>query len=159
MKSFLRREKNTERAFSKSTLLNCAWKSDFEAYEAHQFDAVAFRNDPWMELEVEGHLAIRDGVLEVDVAKTIVLMLADVGEREVVGANEANCAACEESADDAFGPDEAVFGVGALEEFVKEKEDGRTTFGAIADLAEAGDFGIEAGATLLQGIIDEDACS
>jgi hypothetical protein len=134
-------------------------RSDFEADEAHQLDAIAFRNDTWLKFEVEAHFAISDGVLEVDVAEAIVLLLADVGEREVVSANEANGAACEESADDAFGSDEAVFGVGALEEFVEEKEDGRTTFCEVADLAEAGDFGIEAGAALVQGIIDEDACS
>ena len=74
-------------------------------------------------------------------------------------ADEANGADCEESADDAFGSDEAVFGVCALEEFVEEEEDRRVAFGEVADLAEARDLGIEAGTALLQGIVDQDACT
>ena len=74
-------------------------------------------------------------------------------------AYEANGAGCEQSADDAFSSDEAVFGVGALEEFVEEEEDRGVAFGEVADLAEARDLGVEAGTALLQGIVDEDACA
>ena len=45
-------------------------------------------------------------------------MLADVGQGEVVRADEADGAAVQQGADDAFGSDEAVFGVCALQEFV-----------------------------------------
>ena len=101
--------------------------------------------------------AVFDLVLEVDVVEAGVFLIADVGEGEIVGTDEANGAVCEQSADDTFGPDEAVFGVCALQELVEQEEDRRMVFGEVADVAEAGDLGVEAGAALLERVVDEDA--
>ena len=65
----------------------------------------------------------------------------------------------EESADDAFGSDEAVFRVGALEEFVEQKEDRWGPFREVADLAQASNLGVEAGVAFLKRVVDEDACA
>ena len=133
--------------------------SDFEADEAHEFDSVAVRDDAVAELVVELHFAVFDFVLEVDVVEGVGVDGGEVGEGEVVGADEADGSGFEEGADYAFGPDEAVFGVGALEEFVEEEEEWGLALGEVAEVAEAGDLGVEAGAALLQGVVDEDAGS
>ena len=86
-------------------------------------------------------------------------MSTDVGEREIVRADEADGAAGEQGPHDAFGTDEAVFGVCALQEFVQKEEDGRIFFGEVADLAETGDLGVEAGAAFLERVVDENACA
>ncbi len=51
------------------------------------------------------------------------------------------------------------FEVCALKKLVEEEEDGGMFFGEVADLAEARDLGIEAGAALLEGVVDENACT
>src|SRR5579859_2587349 len=97
---------------------------NLESDEPHELDPVAFRDDTIVKLEVECHSAILNLVLKMDVSETAVLFLADVGQGQVVGADEADGAACQESAYDPFGADEAVLRVCALEELVQEKEDG-----------------------------------
>ena len=86
-------------------------------------------------------------------------MRGEVGEGEVVGADEADGSGFEEGADYAFGADEAVFGVGALEEFVEQEEEWGLVLGEVAEVAETGDLGVETGAAFLQGVVDEDAGS
>ena len=95
----------------------------------------------------------------MDVVEAAVLLSADVGEGEIVRADEADGAACQQSADDAFGSDEAVFRVCALKEFVEQEEDRGMFFGEVADVAQAGDLGVEAGAAFLEGVVDENACA
>lgn len=61
----------------------CGWGKgfsllDFEADEAHEFDAVTFGDDAFLELVVELHFSIFYVVLEVGVAG--VALVADVGE-------------------------------------------------------------------------------
>jgi len=92
--------------------------SDFESYETHQLDSVALGDDAVLELEVELHFAVFDLVLEVHVMQAVVSLLADVGQGKVVSADEADGSAVQQGADDAFGTDETVLRVGALEEFV-----------------------------------------
>ncbi len=106
--------------------------SDFEAYEAHEFDSVAVGDYAVVEFVVEGHFAVCNFVLQVDVAEGVGGGAGQMGEGEVVGADEADGSGFEEGVDYAFGSDEAVFGVGALEEFVEEEEEWRLMLGEIA---------------------------
>ena len=76
-----------------------------------------------MQLEVELHFAVFDLVLEMDVMQAVILVFADVGEGQVVRADEAYGAAGEKGTYYAFGSNEAVFRVCALEEFVEQEEE------------------------------------
>jgi len=67
-----------------------------------------------VKLEIERHFAILNLILEMDVLEAVVLLCADVGEGKIVRADETDRTACQESAYDAFGSDEAVFRVCAL---------------------------------------------
>jgi len=127
--------------------------------EPHQFDAVAFGDNAIVQLEIEGHSAVPNVVLEMDVVEAVVLLSADVGEREVVRADEANCAAREQGTHDAFCTGEAVFRVCPLEELVEQEEDRGLLFGEVADVAQAGDLGVEAGVAFLERVVDENACA
>ena len=100
-----------------------------------------------------------DLVLKMDVVKARVALVADVGKGQIVGADEADGAAVEKGADYTFGSGEAVFGVGSLEKFIEKEEDRGIVFGEVADLAETRDLGVEAGASLLERVVDEDACA
>ena len=133
--------------------------SDFQADQAHEFDSVAVGDYAVAEFVVEGHLAVGDLVLQVDVVEGVGGGAGQVGEGEVVRADEADGSGFEEGADYAFGADEAVFGVGALQELVEEEEEWGLLLGEVAEVAEPGDLGVEAGAALLQGVVDEDAGS
>lgn len=135
------------------------WGLDVEADEAHEGDAVALHGCAFAEGEVEVHLVVEDLVLEVHVFEGVGREAVDVGEGEVVGGDDADGAEVDEGAEDALRADEAVFGVGALEEFVEEEEDAVAAggFGEGADAVEAVDFGVEAGVAFVEGVVDEDA--
>jgi hypothetical protein len=135
--------------------VNACWRivagSDFQAYESHELDSVAPGDDAVLQLEVELHFSVFDVVLEVDVAEAwVVLAASDVGEGEIVGADEADSAGVQQGLDDAFGSDEAVLRVCPLEEFVEEKEDRGMLFGEVADVTQASDLGVEAGTAGLE---------
>ncbi len=85
-----------------------------ETDEPHQFEAVAFCDDAFLQFEVELHLSVFDFILKVDVVQTLIFVSADIGQSQIVGAEKTDGSACEKSAYDAFGPGETIFGVCSL---------------------------------------------
>ena len=67
---------------------------NFESDEPHQFDAIALCGDTVVQLEIKGHPAIPDLVLEVYVSQVVVLS-ANGSEGKIVRADEAKRAACQ----------------------------------------------------------------
>lgn len=69
---------------------------------------------------------------------------AQLRDREVVGADEADGVGCEQGVHDALGSDEAIAGVRSLKQLVEEKEERWPLRCKIANVAKTRDFGVKA---------------
>ena len=79
-----------------------------KTYCAHQLDAVAAGDDTLAQSEIEFHSAVLELILEVNVAERAGFETPDVGEREIVRADEADGMTLHERAHDSFGTDAPV---------------------------------------------------
>ena len=105
--------------------------------------ALLLRDDAGAHEVVEPDLAVFDLVFEVDVGGAIAEYVGDLGQRQVVGGDQADRAALDQAAHDGFGADAAVVGIGAVQELVDQEQDGQRAGGQVDDLAQPRDLGVE----------------
>ena len=103
---------------------------------------------------VEVHDPVLELVLEVDVLGVRGEPIDDGGQGEVMGGDQADGPAVEETADHRLGPDAAVVRVRAVEQFIEEEEERNGTPRQVDELSHPGDLGEESGAARLERILD-----
>src|SRR5450631_981510 len=129
--------------------------SNIESDRPHELDAVALGNDAGMQLEVKTQLAVAKLVLKVNVLQGACLESGNVGERQVMSADEADRSPFDQCTNDAVRSDEPVGGVRSLQELIQEKQQRQRR--RFEKASQPGDLGVEARAALMQRIIDADA--
>ena len=82
-------------------------------------------------------------VREVHIGRTRRDGLRDPGQGEIVGRDQPNGTAVDQTPHDRFGSDAAVVGVGSVQDLIEKKES-RGLFGQLHDLSRALDLGVEA---------------
>lgn len=121
---------------------------------AHEGQSVASRYDARAQAVVEGHTAILKLVFEMHIGRMGCEVVSDVGQRKIMSGDKPNRGAVDKPGDYRLGSQAAVVRVSALKEFVQEEQQGERPGGEAHELANAADFGIEAGMTGLEGILN-----
>ena len=122
---------------------------------AHQLDAVALGDDAGPQLEIELELAVHQFVLEMHVHDAPGVKSGNIGQGQIVRADQADRAALDQGANESLRADAPIRRIGTLQQFVQQKQQRQRA--GLEQLAQSGDLGIKARAALMQRIVDADA--
>jgi len=117
---------------------------DIQADRPHQFEPIALGDNSVTELVIERDPSVRQFVLKVDIAKASIARFdTNVGQREIVCADQADRSALHQSAQNSFGSDAAVIRVRSLQKFVEQEKQSWRFTREVEDLSQPLDFSVE----------------
>ena len=131
---------------------------DIKTNGTHEFERVAALRYAGREPKVKTKLAIFEAVFKMEIRGGRWQLPGHLGEREVVGSNQAQRAASEQALYKRLRAGTAIIGIGAAEQFVEQEQDRRGLFGEFGNQFQAQNFGVETGNAALQRIQNTDRC-
>src|SRR5688572_7935915 len=93
--------------------------SDVEANRSHQFEGITLLNDTRMQPVVEGHAAIFEVILEVDIHGTRPEGVGNSSQDEIVCGHKTNRSPVDQAAHHGFRTDSPVVGVCAMKNLIQ----------------------------------------
>ena len=108
-----------------------------------------------MQCEIEAEPAVLQFILKVHIDQRLRIEARQIGERQIMCADQANGAFFEQGADDALSSHAPVGRVRTLQKFIQQKQQRQGR--GLKQLPQVGDLGVEARTAFMQGVVDANA--